>query len=187
MSLLSSVITSDKGFFYYLNETDSTKYQEIFGEYTNSLDLFFFYNYGNRSCSPLTASNTLTNVALILWIKYYARWSALVTTVNATLDTDSSEKYTTDEQYTSNGNNNLTRVNALYGFDSDTPKDNTRDNEDATNAQNYTREITRNNANIADVIKNKSSYLNLKSINIVDEIFKDIVETVALPLYNIDD
>lgn len=189
MSNLKDVIEMDKGFFYYMNQANSTKYKELFGDYDTGIDTYFYFLYGFRPASNILAQNTLTSVGNVLMFRYYDKWKKLHDTLLTSLNIEDGEKTETKETYTGNGTNNSTSndTTKVYGFDSEEGKtDTTNDKTNTGSNQNtYTKDNTITKTNAKDTIENiKNEMSILTNYDFLIMVINDILTTVSQQVYN---
>lgn len=189
---LKDKIEINNGFFKSLKDSDSSKYQELFGDYDESLDAYFYFLYGYRTASSVAIQNTLTNVGHILWVRYYSKWKKLYYSLSAEISANVTYKHNTKETYTGTGAND-TKINDItkkFGFDSDEGKNDTSTDttNTSTNTNQYSRVFEETNTDVKSLIDNQ-----VKSINLISDyeflqlIIYDILKIVSQQLYNEDD
>lgn len=189
MSNLKDVIEMNKGFFYYMNEANQTKYKELFGDYDTGIDTYFYFLYGFRPASNILAQNTLISVGNILMFRYYDKWKKLHDTLLTSLSLEAGETTTNKETYTGNGSNSRTNSDTtkVYGFDSEDGKtDSTTDTTNSgTNQNTYTKENTISKTNAKDTIENiKNEVSILTNYDFLIMVINDILTTVSQQVYN---
>ena len=194
MSNLKDYIQPDKGFFYYMNQSNKDKYEKIFGKYDSSLDMYFYFLYGFRPGSQCVALNTLENVGNILLIRYYSKWLELyenLTAINA-VDPAKTGTETTTVTYQGNGSNSNTTndTNKVFGFDSDEGKtDTTSDTTNSgTNQNTYTKTTTHEKTDSKETLTAiKQRVKVLTDYDFMNVVINDILTTVSQALYNDDE
>lgn len=189
MRIREKLTSSTDGIFNALYSVNKDKYIEVFEDETQStLDTYLWFKYGDRSCSQLLLGNTVELTAQVLWLKFYSKWKDYKDTLKTSIDTGHSYTDNTQETYKGDNTNNSNSSNKVYSFDSDDGKTDSSSESDRAGTTNYTRTTHREHDDIKDVISNKASYMKFIDYNqFFDLIFKDIIETIANPLYNLDD
>lgn len=189
MSNLKDVIEMNKGFFYYMNEANSTKYKELFGDYDTGIDTYFYFLYGFRPASNILSQNTLTSVGNVLMFRYYDKWKKLHDTLITSLSLEAGETTATKETYTGNGTNSSTNSDTtkVYGFDSSEGKNDTTTDKtnSGTNQNTYTKDNTITKTNTKDTIENiKNEMSILTNYDFLIMVINDILTTVSQQVYN---
>lgn len=189
MSYYKNQYTPTQGIFYYLNSASNDKYTELLSDFTPStVDLYMYYMYGEKSLSSVALSNSGDNLGLILWVKYYNKWQKLKSIYDSAIDTNKSETYTYKETYDSTIDNTGSNTNSIYGFDSDTPKNDSANNSNDNRKENYTKTIERDTNDNKLIIDNKLNYVKFLNENgYLNTVIKDILKTISLSIYEIED
>ena len=199
---LKKMISPTDGFFSQLESLYPDDYTSYFGNYKSSyLDVKFFSEYGERSISPVllyySVNDSITednfiSVCEILYEAYIENWKRLYETFH--LDYDIIYPYNTSEETVTASNTKTTNEdvttsdNDVYGFNSDSPVNDTdktdsstgNSEKDGNETVTYVKKGNIGNTAFQDFIVKE---IELRKQKFIDCVFTDVAKFATLPIY----
>lgn len=170
-----------------------------FGDMGSSqLDMAFFGLYSKRYVAPLVEYSieehpddndaVLTELAEIVCGMFKSKWLRLVEALTTEYDmlATTFEEYEGNDTYHRESKSSQLDKNAVYGFDSSDPSEDskaegeTSTTGDDASSKKYTRKGRQGGKTPQQLI---SSEWELRQRNLVREIFRDVADTITLPIY----